>query len=157
MNNNSTKSKNKANGNPYVGVYGVYIKDGKALLIKKARGPYTGMYDLPGGGIEEGEANDQTLVREFVEEVGVQLESYDFLYDDKYQCKYIGSTGIEKDFKHQGSFYSVTIPDDANIKTTPDGQDSLGAEYIEIDRIQGGTVTVAPMAKRVILTLINKE
>ncbi len=36
----------------YTGVYGVYIQNAQILLIKKARGPYRGMYDLPGGGIE---------------------------------------------------------------------------------------------------------
>lgn len=33
----------------YIGVYGIILNEGKILLIKKARGPYKGMYDLPGG------------------------------------------------------------------------------------------------------------
>ncbi|MGE5672489.1 MAG: NUDIX domain-containing protein, partial [Mycobacterium leprae] len=38
------------------GAYGVCIVDGRVLVIRKAKGPYKGLYDLPGGGIEFGEA-----------------------------------------------------------------------------------------------------
>jgi len=40
----------------YIGVYGIIINEGKILFIKKSRGPYKGMYDLPGGGVEYGES-----------------------------------------------------------------------------------------------------
>jgi len=46
---------NPSNERFHVGAYGILIKDGKILLIKKSRGAYKGMYDLPGGGIEFGE------------------------------------------------------------------------------------------------------
>jgi 8-oxo-dGTP pyrophosphatase MutT (NUDIX family) len=39
----------------HVGVYGIYIKNNAVLMIKKSRGPYKGMYDLPGGRMEQGE------------------------------------------------------------------------------------------------------
>ena len=34
------------------GVYGIIRKGNQILLIRKARGPYTGLYDLPGGSPE---------------------------------------------------------------------------------------------------------
>ena len=54
----------------HFGIYGSIIKNNKILLIKKARGPYTGLYDLPGGSPEPGESYRQTLAREIMEETG---------------------------------------------------------------------------------------
>ncbi len=47
------------------------IAEGKILLIKKKRGPGEGLYNGPGGKIENSEAPESAAVREFVEETGV--------------------------------------------------------------------------------------
>ena len=46
------------------GIYGVIRREGKILLIRKKRGPYTGLFDLPGGSPEKGESEERTLARE---------------------------------------------------------------------------------------------
>lgn len=58
------------------GIYGYIAKDDKIMLIIKKRGPYTGMYDLPGGSPEKGETEEQTLAREIMEETGCHLIQY---------------------------------------------------------------------------------
>ena len=62
----------------HFGVYGIFKEDKKILLIKKARGPYTGLYDLPGGSQEAGESFEETLKREFLEETGLTLKSFSY-------------------------------------------------------------------------------
>jgi len=47
----------------HLGVYGIVKHDNKLLLIKKAEGPYTNLYNLPGGGVEFGETPEQALTR----------------------------------------------------------------------------------------------
>ena len=59
------------------GIYGYIEKDNKVLLIIKKRGPYAGMYDLPGGSPEGGETEIETLKREIKEETGCTLLSFD--------------------------------------------------------------------------------
>jgi 8-oxo-dGTP diphosphatase len=54
----------------HVGVYGIAFNNGQVLLVEKQRGPYSGKWDLPGGGIENGENSIETLTREFGEECG---------------------------------------------------------------------------------------
>lgn len=49
-------------------VYGILIEDGKLLLSKQWDG-----YDLPGGGVEIDETIEQSLVREFMEETGMEI------------------------------------------------------------------------------------
>ncbi len=55
----------------HYGIYGYVIETGRLLLVQKSRGPYTGMFDLPGGAPVADENRCQTLAREFHEELGV--------------------------------------------------------------------------------------
>ena len=54
----------------HLGVYALIFSEDQSeiLLIEKSRGPYKGLYDLPGGSLEPGENLEQTLVREVKEE-----------------------------------------------------------------------------------------
>ena len=62
------------------GSYAIVLKDSKILLTLKRSGPYQGLWDLPGGGIEFGETPEDALKREFLEEVGIVVERFEFLY-----------------------------------------------------------------------------
>src|SRR5512135_591351 len=57
----------------HLGIYAIVQKGQSILLVKKARGPYRGMWDLPGGRPAHGETILQTLQREVREETGVEL------------------------------------------------------------------------------------
>lgn len=56
-----------------VAVKGVIQRDGKILLIQRAKeDTMGGFYEFPGGGVEEGESITETLKRELFEEVGFE-------------------------------------------------------------------------------------
>ena len=56
------------------GVVGVVVRDGRMLVIRRSRSVVAPLvYCFPGGGIEEGESEEDALVREFREEVGVAI------------------------------------------------------------------------------------
>ena len=59
----------------HFGVYGVCVREGRILCIRKTRGPYRGRFDLPGGTPEEGESLVETLRREMLEETGFQVSA----------------------------------------------------------------------------------
>jgi ADP-ribose pyrophosphatase YjhB (NUDIX family) len=48
--------------------------EGRVLLTRRARDPGEGLWDLPGGFLEEGEDALATLARELREELGVEVE-----------------------------------------------------------------------------------
>ena len=141
----------------HTGVYGVNIKDdnSQVLLILKGRGPYKGMYDLPGGGIEKDETMEHALIREYKEEVGCDLLSYKFLYEDLSIFPYTSQSEGEVSFQHKAYFYSVTLPEDVEIKASPDGHDSMGTIYVDVSEIIEGNVIVAPMARKAILKALG--
>ena len=53
-----------------VGAYGIIINDNKIALVKTSHGNYF----LPGGKIEENETPEECIKREFIEEVGLDIE-----------------------------------------------------------------------------------
>ncbi|MGI8451105.1 MAG: NUDIX hydrolase [Streptosporangiaceae bacterium] len=60
---------------PRVPCVGAIIKDeaGRLLLIQRGHEPETGRWSLPGGRIEPGETDEQAVVRETLEETGLQV------------------------------------------------------------------------------------
>ncbi|HEV8603312.1 MAG TPA: NUDIX domain-containing protein [Gaiellaceae bacterium] len=52
---------------------------GRALLARRAGGPFEGCWDLPGGFLNEGEHPLDGVRRELKEETGVEIEPLDFL------------------------------------------------------------------------------
>ena len=60
-------------GNPVPATAAIVIAGGRLLLARRARAPYAGMWDLPGGFLEAGEEPLEGLRRELREEVGVRV------------------------------------------------------------------------------------
>jgi 8-oxo-dGTP pyrophosphatase MutT (NUDIX family) len=50
-------------------VYGIILHDANVLLVKAA---HTSKYVLPGGGLNKGEAIETALIREVIEETGIE-------------------------------------------------------------------------------------
>ena len=59
---------------PHLAVSAAIIRDGKVLIVRRARPPARGLYTLPGGGVEAGETLHEAVVREVREETGLEVE-----------------------------------------------------------------------------------
>ncbi len=59
---------------PVVGVGGVVVQDGRALIVKRAHDPRKGEWSLPGGIVELGESLVDAVRREIKEETGLDVE-----------------------------------------------------------------------------------
>lgn len=59
---------------PVVGVGGVVIDDGRALLILRGSPPLEGKWSIPGGVLELGETLAEGVRRELAEETGLQVK-----------------------------------------------------------------------------------
>ena len=62
---------------PQLAVSAAIFRDGKILLVRRARSPAKGFYSLPGGRVEFGEALHAALHREVGEETGLKIEIID--------------------------------------------------------------------------------
>jgi 8-oxo-dGTP diphosphatase len=64
---------------PIVGVGGVVIQDGRALLIRRGTPPLQGEWSIPGGGLEVGEPIAEGVARELYEETRLRVRVLDLL------------------------------------------------------------------------------
>jgi 8-oxo-dGTP diphosphatase len=102
---NLTNSIQKVFGNKVrVRVSGLLYRDEKLLLIKHQMDDYE-LWAPPGGGVEFGETIEATLIREFIEETGIDIEVREFLFFSEYIAEPLHAIEL---------FYRVTA-DDLNI------------------------------------------
>ena len=59
---------------PILAVSAAIIRDGKVLIVRRARLPAHGLYTLPGGGVEVGETLVEAVAREVREETALVVE-----------------------------------------------------------------------------------
>ena len=73
---------------PVVGVGGVVIHEGRALLIKRGSEPLKNQWSIPGGTLELGESIQEGVRRELREETGIEvrvgelIEVFDRIFRD---------------------------------------------------------------------------
>src|SRR6476646_6006939 len=58
---------------PYHAASAAIVRDGKILVVRRARPPAHGLFTLPGGVVETGETLTQAVTREVSEETGLTL------------------------------------------------------------------------------------
>ena len=63
---------------PILAVSAAVFRQGRVLIVRRARAPLIGHFSLPGGGVEVGETLAAALARELMEEVGVEAEIIGF-------------------------------------------------------------------------------
>lgn len=59
---------------PFLAVSAAILRDGKVLVVRRARNPASGLYSLPGGVVEAGETLAEAVIREVIEETSLVIE-----------------------------------------------------------------------------------
>jgi len=121
-----------------LGTYGLIIKEGKILLIKKNGGPYDGKLDLPGGTIEFCERPAETLKRELMEEVGIEVKEFKLFDADSVSFDWQFKEDVIVKVHHTGIFFKVndyTNDIKKSVEIDEQNDDSLGAEFYDIESL----------------------
>ncbi|WP_053375184.1 NUDIX domain-containing protein [Paenibacillus sp. FJAT-27812] len=114
----------------------IMIKDEKLLVLRRS-GVQGEFYVLPGGGQEHGESIQETLVREVLEEVSLEVEIEELLFINEFIAKRDSLfPDLEPDV-HQIDFTflcKVISLNEAKVGDTPDVH-QVGIAWIPLDEI----------------------
>lgn len=115
----------------HLGVYALIPSPDAAsvLLIKKALGCYTGLYDLPGGRMDDGELLEETLQREILEETNCSITSYSQLASHSLLYPH-DKDGEHIILRHIGVIYLAEITGTPRSHAT--GDDSAGCVWVPL-------------------------
>lgn len=92
---------------PMVGVGGVIIDQGRALLIRRGSEPLLGEWSIPGGMLELGETLEEGVARELREETGLTVRVIELI--EVFDRIYLESTAGAKEGKRGPRFHYVIV------------------------------------------------
>jgi len=104
-------------------VIGYPVRDGRVLLIYKKRGLGRGLYNGVGGKVEEGETDEEALVREALEELSIRPTSYErvakLLFTDDYGTEMDVSVFLIEDWEGEPVESEEAKPEWYDIDSLP--------------------------------------
>lgn len=116
-------------------VYGCYINSGRVLMIKEL---HVGRWELPGGGVDKGESDEEALLREVKEETGLTAKKVvKQIHSDK---SYYFDLGTNRAFDSERSWYEVEVDEDGELLVDGNGHDVAGAKFIKLDQIEDSNI-----------------
>ena len=92
---------------PMVGVGGVIIVAGRALLIRRGSEPLLGEWSIPGGMLELGETLAEGVARELLEETGLTVRVIELI--DVFDRIYVESTAGANEQRKGPRFHYVIV------------------------------------------------
>jgi len=90
-----------------VGVGGVIIVEGRALLIRRGSEPLLGEWSIPGGMLELGETLEEGVARELLEETGLTVRVIELI--EVFDRIYVESTAGANENKKGPRFHYVIV------------------------------------------------
>ena len=126
---------------PVVGVGGVVISKGRALLVRRAAPPLQGEWSIPGGMLEAGETLLEGVRRELAEETGVEVRVLDLI--EVFERISLDDAGKAKFHYVVLDYYCELVGGNAQA-----GSDAAEIAWVPEDRLSEFSLTSA--AKRVI-------
>ena len=113
-------------------VAGIVWKDGKYLAALRPEGfPRAGFWEFPGGKIEQGESQEEALIREFQEEMSIRPTKYSFWQTITHE--YSDMT-VALYFYHITAFEGTIIPQEGYTTRWLSYDDATALPFLEADR-----------------------
>ncbi len=130
---------------PVVGVGGVVVADGRALLIRRGSEPLKGEWSIPGGTLEVGEKLTDGVARELREETGLEVNVLELIevFERIFEGDAHGPAVPARDARPKYHFVIVDYLCEAVGGTPRPGSDVTDLAWVTEDDLSRYNLTVA--------------
>lgn len=111
--------------------YGILLKKGKVLLVRDSKSQ---TWEFPGGGLDKGETKEQGVIREFLEETGLQVDPDNIKFFKDIQ-DYFYSNTYEQAWNSLRYFYFVKVFEGAFLEGG-NGDDTAAVGFFTQDQVK---------------------
>ncbi len=126
-----------------VAAYALVVRDGSVLLTRNSpRGPHPGLWNLPGGGLEHGEAPRDAVVREVAEETGLTCEVGEIVTVDNAALRGTAPSGRDEELHSVGIVYDATVPPAAEPRVVEVDGTTDEAAWVPLPDVESGSTPV---------------
>lgn len=112
-------------------VDGVLVSGRRVLLIERTKAPYMDRLVFPGGHVEDGEDLPSAVVRELMEEVGVEVSALDLTY-----LTLLSDPGRDPRPGHRVAHVYWMRVEEAVLDLAVAGSDARALHLVDIDSIE---------------------
>lgn len=124
--------------NPSAATVAVIVNDRDELLVvRRAKEPAMGTLDLPGGFSDMGETSEEGVVREVMEETGLQVTHAEFLFSVPNVYRY-----SDLDVPTMDMFYRCQVADTAGARGMDDAAEVMWVPLSEIRPADFGLTSI---------------
>ncbi|MGN6162221.1 MAG: NUDIX hydrolase [Marmoricola sp.] len=124
--------------------YAVAVRDGRDILLTRlsARAHRPGTWTLPGGGVDHGEAPQDTVAREVAEEAGLVAEVGELLGAHSVHLTGTAPSGRTEDFHGIQLLFRVDVGSDAEPRVVEEGGTTDDARWVSMAEVASGALPV---------------
>ncbi|MGA8847334.1 MAG: NUDIX domain-containing protein [Nocardioides sp.] len=134
-----------------VAAYALITRDdptASVLLTRiSAQGFHTGLWALPGGGVEHGEAPTEAVVREVREETGLEAEVGELLTVGDVAVRGAAPSGRDEEFHSIGIVYAAHVRVGSPARLAEQGGTTDAVEWVPIADIENGSIEVLDLVR----------
>jgi ADP-ribose pyrophosphatase YjhB (NUDIX family) len=126
-----------------VAAYALVVRDDAVLLTRNSlRGPHPGLWNLPGGGVEHGEAPAEAVVREVAEETGLECTVGGIVIVDNVTMRGTAPSGRDEKFHSVAIVYEATVAPGAEPRVVEVDGTTDQAAWVPVADIESGATPV---------------
>lgn len=116
-------------------VYGMIMDSNRILLVQKSKGPFKGLWDLPGGRIEYGESPETTLIREILEETGLEIQDQNYIKSDSVVVNYTDEKLGKVTLHLVGFIFKIKLKDLKSLVQKHDDDELICTKWCDLQEI----------------------
>ncbi|WP_157967668.1 NUDIX hydrolase [Cohaesibacter intestini] len=129
---------------PFLGVSALVLHNGHVLLAQRGNPPAIGVWSLPGGAVETGEALSASIKRELMEEAGLQIDPL-YVADLVEILRHDASGRCERHFVI-AVFFCTVRDADGMLPPVVAGDDAMDVRWVSPDALSDYALTDGTLA-----------